>query len=32
LETFGPDGESLGVVIETAKPFETPGWMKKLVA
>src|SRR3984893_12214049 len=31
VEAFGPDGKSLGVVIETATPFETPGWMKELV-
>jgi len=24
LETFGPDGESLGMIFETATPFETP--------
>lgn len=28
VEAFGPDGKSLGVVFETATPFETPGWMK----
>jgi Fic family protein len=28
---LGPDGKSLGVVFETATPFETPGWMKELV-
>jgi Fic family protein len=31
VEAFGPDGKSLGVVFETATPFETPGWMKDLV-
>jgi Fic family protein len=31
VEAFGPDGESLGVVFETATPFETPGWMQDLV-
>jgi Fic family protein len=31
VEVFGPDGKSLGVVFETATPFETPGWMKELV-
>jgi Fic family protein len=31
VEAFGPDGESLGVVFETATPFETPGWMRDLV-
>jgi Fic family protein len=31
VQAFGPDGESLGVVFETATPFETPGWMKGLV-
>jgi Fic family protein len=31
VEAFGPDGKSLGVVFETASPFETPGWMKDLV-
>jgi Fic family protein len=30
VEAFGPDGTSLGVVFETATPFETPGWMKEL--
>ena len=28
VEAFGPDGKSLGVVFETATPFETPGWKK----
>ena len=31
VEAFGPGGKSLGVVFETATPFETPGWMKELV-
>ena len=31
VEAFGPDGKSLGVVFETATPFETPEWMKELV-
>ncbi|HUV96156.1 MAG TPA: Fic family protein [Acidobacteriaceae bacterium] len=31
VEAFGPDGKSLGVVFETATPFETPGWMKEIV-
>ncbi len=31
VEAFGPNGKSLGVVFETATPFETPGWMKELV-
>ena len=31
VEAFGPDGKSLGVVFETATPFETPGWMKEVV-
>src|SRR3984957_18405151 len=31
VEAFGPDGKSLGIVFETATPFETPGWMKYLV-
>lgn len=30
LEAFGPDGESLGVIFETATPFETPAQMKAL--
>ena len=32
VEAFSPDGKSLGVVFETATPFETPGWMKELVS
>jgi len=32
VEAFGPDGESLGVVFETATPFETPAQMEALVA
>jgi len=31
VEAFGPDGESLGVVFETATPFETPRLMTELV-
>src|ERR1700685_1625472 len=31
VEAFGPDGQSIGVVFETATPFETPGWMKDIV-
>src|SRR5215469_1086852 len=31
VEAFGPEGKSLGVVFETATPFETPRWMKELV-
>jgi len=31
VEAFGPDGESLGVVFETASPFETPLRMTDLV-
>lgn len=31
VEAFGPDGKRLGVVFETATPFETPGWMKEIV-
>jgi Fic family protein len=31
VEAFGPDGRSLGVIFETATPFETPAWMKELV-
>jgi Fic family protein len=31
VEAFGTDGKSMGVVFETATPFETPGWMKDLV-
>jgi len=26
VEAFGPDGKSLGLVFETATPFETPSW------
>lgn len=32
VEAFGPDGESLGVVFETATPFVTPRLMSELVA
>ncbi len=31
VEAFGPDGESLGVIFETAKPLETPTKMADLV-
>jgi Fic family protein len=31
VEAFGPDGESLGVVFQTATPFETPMLMAELV-
>ena len=31
VEAFGPDGQSLGIVFETASPFETPLMMKSLV-
>jgi len=31
VEAFGPDGSSLGVVFETASPFETPFRMQELV-
>jgi Fic family protein len=31
VEAFGPDGKSLGVVFETATPFETPRLMTELV-
>jgi Fic family protein len=31
VEAFGPDGKSLGVVFETASPFETPLRMERLV-
>ena len=31
IEAFGSDGQSLGVVFETATPFETQGWMHELV-
>lgn len=32
VEAFGPDGQSLGVVFETASPFETPFAMSSIVA
>lgn len=32
VEAFGPDGQSLGVVFETASPFETPAQMEALLA
>jgi len=31
VEAFGPDGESLGVVFQTASPFDTPRLMSELV-
>lgn len=31
VEAFGPDGESLGIVFETAAPFDTPCLMTELV-
>src|ERR1700677_2156099 len=31
VEAFGPDGKSLGIVFETATPFETPGSMQDIV-
>ena len=31
VEAFGPEGESLGIVFETATPFETPRLMAELV-
>src|SRR5690606_39633055 len=31
VEAFGPDGKSLGVVFETATPFDTPRLMTALV-
>lgn len=31
VEAFGPDGESLGVIFDTATPFETPAKMAGLV-
>jgi Fic family protein len=32
VEAFGPDGASLGIVFETAAPFDTPRLMEELVA
>ncbi|MEQ9124757.1 MAG: Fic family protein [Alphaproteobacteria bacterium] len=32
VEAFGPDGKALGVVFETASPFDTPRLMAELVA
>lgn len=32
VEAFGPDGKSLGVVFQTASPFETPRFMSELVS
>jgi Fic family protein len=31
VQAFDASGKSLGVVFETATPFETPGWMRELV-
>ena len=31
VEAFGPDGESLGIVFETATPFDTPRLMSELI-
>ena len=31
VEAFGPDGESLGIVFETAAPFDTPRLMTELI-
>lgn len=31
VEAFGPDGENIGIVFETAKPFDTPRLMTELV-
>lgn len=31
VEAFGPDGENLGLVFETATPFDTPRLMTQLV-
>ncbi len=31
VEAFGPDGESIGIVFETATPFDTPRLMTELV-
>ena len=31
VEAFGPNGESMGVIFQTASPFDTPGLMAKLV-
>jgi len=31
VEAFGPEGESLGVVFETAPPFDTPRLMRELI-
>jgi Fic family protein len=32
VEAFGPDGKSLGVIIATASPFDTPRRMAELIA
>jgi Fic family protein len=31
VEAFGPDGESLGIIFETATPFDTPRLMSELI-
>jgi Fic family protein len=31
VEAIGPDGESLGIIVETASPFDTPRMMTELV-
>jgi Fic family protein len=31
VEAFGPEGESLGIVFETASPFDTPRMMTELI-
>jgi Fic family protein len=31
VESFGPDGKSLGIIFETATPFDTPRMMTQLV-
>lgn len=32
IEAFGPNGERIGVVLETATPFDTPRLMRELIA
>jgi Fic family protein len=32
VEAFGPDGQTFGIVFETATPFDTPRLMRELVA
>jgi Fic family protein len=32
VEAFGPDGKSLGVIFQTASPFDTPRMMEQLLA